>query len=208
MLPSLYEIGLRYEADKSTYHLFSVLYDHWFTKLRDQPIDFLEIGIAGGASIRMWQEYFYNHNRIHAADINRTGIIFGGRVETWCVNQEDRLSLRTLPSGLDIIVDDGGHTMRQQQNCLVTLFKHLKPGGVYILEDLHTSSEFYAGQYGYTPKNNTLKFLQDLNNGVLSNDQNFFVTDTDFYGLKDQIASIEVAFVKNDSITSRIMKKS
>jgi hypothetical protein len=36
----------------------------------------------------------------------------------------------------DVIVDDGGHSMLQQ---LVSLLSHVKPGGVYNLEDLATS---------------------------------------------------------------------
>ena len=39
----------------------------------------------------------------------------------------------------DIIVDDGGHTMLQQQNTLAALWDRLQPGGLFIVEDLHTS---------------------------------------------------------------------
>ena len=39
----------------------------------------------------------------------------------------------------DIIVEDGGHSMRQQQISLTFLFGYLKPGGLYFLEDLLTS---------------------------------------------------------------------
>jgi hypothetical protein len=40
---------------------------------------------------------------------------------------------------LDIIVDDGGHTMIQQNTTFNFLFPRLKPGGVYLCEDTHTS---------------------------------------------------------------------
>ncbi len=40
----------------------------------------------------------------------------------------------------DVIVDDGGHTMNQQQTSLFYLFEHgVKPGGYYYLEDYLTS---------------------------------------------------------------------
>lgn len=39
----------------------------------------------------------------------------------------------------DAIVDDGGHSMEQQQTSLAVLFKHVAPGGWYAVEDLQTS---------------------------------------------------------------------
>ena len=45
----------------------------------------------------------------------------------------------------DIIVDDGGHTMDQQIVSLEHLWKAVKPGGYYFIEDLQTS---YWGAYG------------------------------------------------------------
>lgn len=45
----------------------------------------------------------------------------------------------------DVIVDDGGHRMDQQITSLYTLWKAVKPGGVYICEDLDTS---YRDDYG------------------------------------------------------------
>src|SRR6185503_13401380 len=46
---------------------------------------------------------------------------------------------------LDIIVDDGGHTPRQQIVTLEELLPHLRPGGVYLCEDVHgVHHEFVA----------------------------------------------------------------
>ena len=39
----------------------------------------------------------------------------------------------------DIVIDDGGHTMRQQIRSIETLFPLLADGGVYLVEDCHTS---------------------------------------------------------------------
>eukprot|EP01105_Mastigella_eilhardi_P006118 TRINITY_DN1772_c0_g1_i3.p2 TRINITY_DN1772_c0_g1~~TRINITY_DN1772_c0_g1_i3.p2 ORF type:complete len:118 (-),score=36.72 TRINITY_DN1772_c0_g1_i3:83-436(-) len=41
--------------------------------------------------------------------------------------------------GFDVIVDDGGHSMRQQQTSLWHLWRALRPGGTYVVEDLQTS---------------------------------------------------------------------
>ena len=40
----------------------------------------------------------------------------------------------------DIIIDDGGHWKHQQQVTLGFIFPFLKPGGVFVIEDLHTAN--------------------------------------------------------------------
>lgn len=45
----------------------------------------------------------------------------------------------------DVIIDDGGHMMDQQMVSLQTLWKAVKPGGTYFVEDLETS---YLEAYG------------------------------------------------------------
>jgi hypothetical protein len=46
---------------------------------------------------------------------------------------------------VDIVIDDGGHAMRQQIVSFEELYPHLQPHGVYLCEDIHTS---VAPQYG------------------------------------------------------------
>jgi hypothetical protein len=40
---------------------------------------------------------------------------------------------------IDIILDDGGHSSKQQIVSFETFFPRLTPGGLYFIEDLHTS---------------------------------------------------------------------
>jgi hypothetical protein len=49
----------------------------------------------------------------------------------------------TLPP-LDIIIDDGGHTPEQQRITLEELLPHLRPGGVYICEDIHGQANLFT----------------------------------------------------------------
>ena len=39
----------------------------------------------------------------------------------------------------DIVLDDGSHLARDQITTLLHLWRHVKPGGIYVVEDLHTS---------------------------------------------------------------------
>lgn len=56
-----------------------------------------------------------------------------------------------------MIVDDGSHIPSHQMASWHYLFKTLKPGGIYVIEDLHTSymHEKYEGA-GYNEPTNTI----------------------------------------------------
>ncbi len=79
-------------------------------------------------------------------------------------DQSDRNQLETMASktfnSYDIIIDDGGHMMHQQQITLATMFKYLKPGGVFVIEDLHTSGNPNYTRPGDT---DTLAMLYSFN---------------------------------------------
>ena len=40
---------------------------------------------------------------------------------------------------VDILIDDGGHFMKQQITTFRELYRHVQPEGVYLCEDVHTS---------------------------------------------------------------------
>ncbi len=94
------------------------VYDNYFSKYRNKPITFLEIGIAHGGSLQMWRKYFGEHANIIAVDINpetkkfeepNTKIYIGSQEDKDFLNQ-----LKKLVPKVDILLDDGGHTMKQQ----------------------------------------------------------------------------------------------
>ncbi len=47
--------------------------------------------------------------------------------------------------GFDVVIDDGGHYMKPQQESFRVLFPHVRPGGYYIIEDVATS---YQPKFG------------------------------------------------------------
>lgn len=210
---TLHELGIKHHTDKATHHCFTVLYDYWLSPIRAKPIRMLEIGILLGGSLRMWYEYFWQAERIYAADIlmpeerNAPAVTLGSYVELLRLDQTNRKQLRNMPSNLDLIIDDGGHTMEQQQLTLVELFSHLKPGGTYILEDLHTSYPEYAETHGCTPENNTLQLLLDLQQSKFNENSEYFISKVEFNWLLLQLRDIEIVRVKDQSITARIRKK-
>ncbi|NIJ54161.1 class I SAM-dependent methyltransferase [Dyadobacter arcticus] len=131
-------------------HYFDI-YEKHFAKYRGQKVNMLEIGISHGGSMQLWKKYFGDHAHIYAIDINpdckkleeeNTTIFIGSQSDKGFL---ERVS-KELPE-LDIIIDDGGHTMNQQLTSFEALYLKVKEGGLYIVEDTHTSywTEFYGG---------------------------------------------------------------
>jgi predicted O-methyltransferase YrrM len=101
-----------------------------------------EIGVMEGASLRMFAEYF-RHAVIYGIDIQDASQLNSDRIRTYVADQADRKQLAAFievnGSDFDLVLDDGGHTMAQQQISFAVLFRSVRPGGYYIIEDVHTS---------------------------------------------------------------------
>lgn len=133
----LTQIGTMEGTDKATYHKYTEFYDDIFKDYSSPRI--LEIGIADGDSIRMYYEYFDNPY-IVAMDTNPPGAILNCRIIKGDQSNIDDLNKCVHgEEPFDIILDDGGHLMDQQQITFGHLFRHVKVGGYYVLEDIHTS---------------------------------------------------------------------
>ena len=92
------------------------------------------------------------------------------QVKIFIGDQKNRTFLRELRSKLpklDILIDDGGHTMEQQKRTFEELFGHVtNDGGVYWCEDLHTSywKEMFDGPKNAPPFVDIAKTWVDLLN--------------------------------------------
>jgi len=203
---TLTEIGIKFNTDKATYHRYTDTYDRVLSHLRELPIRMLEIGILNGASIMMWNEYF-PLAKIYGVDIHPYPYLDSSKISTIIANQEEQEQLISLPEDLDLVIDDGGHTMLQQQLTFKIMFQKLKPNGIYILEDLHTSLPGFYSSYYSNPYNNTLKLLEDLQNKHISEDNQYHIVVENFNLLLEQIDNIEIVNNSSQSITSIIKKR-
>jgi hypothetical protein len=121
-------------------HYFDI-YDKHFSKFRGHEVHILEIGIFSGGSLDMWRSYFGEKAHIYGVDIEpacRSYEAPGTRI--FIGDQSDkefwREFMREVPQ-LDIVIDDGGHLASQQIPTLEVLLPHLRPGGIYLCEDIH-----------------------------------------------------------------------
>jgi hypothetical protein len=130
-------------------HYFEI-YERHFSIYRGKDINLLEVGVSHGGSLQMWKNYFGTGAKIYGADLDpRCLQLAEENISIHYVNQEERESLqmlRNLTPPMDIIIDDGGHTMVQQILTFEELYCHVKCGGIYLAEDLHTS--YWPGHFG------------------------------------------------------------
>ncbi len=155
--------GLKTDKGVSVHH-FTEVYELFFAPLRPTAAKVFEIGIAGGGSLEMWRDYFPKA-MIYGIDIYPKTEMDSDRIKTFVADQSDRSQLAAFidrfGGGYDIIVDDGGHSMDQQQVSIGYLFRYLKPGGYYVIEDVHTSLPRFWSGFGVEPggANSTLTML-------------------------------------------------
>jgi cephalosporin hydroxylase len=130
-------------------HYFDVYHRH-FERFRGRPVTVVEFGVSQGGSLQMWRSYFGPRSQIIGVDIDPRCKAFeepGIRVRIG--DQEDRDFLQALVSEvgpIDVVIDDGGHTMAQQIATFEVLYPALRPDGVFLVEDVHTSYwAHYAG---------------------------------------------------------------
>lgn len=154
VVESLKSIGDRLGTDKfkSTVN-YTESYLKYFEPIREKEVTLLEIGIAQAAGLATWKEYFVNAKVIVGMEnFNKHHI--QSRRDTMYANcekhgvdafigdqasREDLSRLVGMYGPFDIIIDDGGHFMSQQQISLGFLFEYLNPGGIFVMEDLVTS---------------------------------------------------------------------
>ena len=137
---ALTELGTHYNTDKAHPHYYTSFYHKHLKGRREDVTSLLEIGIDQGSSLRMWRDYFLNAE-IYGIDIYEENLFSEDRINTFKIAQEDTEALDKEFSSIkfDVILDDGGHTPQSQIDGFLHMKKFLKPKGVYIIEDLHTS---------------------------------------------------------------------
>jgi len=127
-------------------HYFAI-YQEVFGPRRAEPLSILEIGVLGGASLRLWKRYFtHPGTQIVGIDIMPECIKFdvpadGIRVRIG--DQTDATFLKRVVEEFgpfDLIIDDGSH----HSSHIIASFNHLyadglKESGIYFVEDLHAN---------------------------------------------------------------------
>jgi hypothetical protein len=121
-------------------HYFDI-YDRHLSKFVGRDVRVVEVGVYSGGSLAMWRNYFGDKCHIYGIDIEPACISYENEcTDIFIGDQEDRgfwRGFKERVAPVDILIDDGGHSSKQQMVTLEEMLPHVKPGGVYICEDVH-----------------------------------------------------------------------
>lgn len=140
------QLAIEAGTDKSSKsHDYMRFYEYLLGPYRDQRFTLLELGVGipsrKAPSLRTWKAFF-PEAQIVGVDIRRISKSF--EEERIAVEIGDasrprflrRLARRWTPS---VVIDDASHYWSHQIIGFRTLFPLLPPGGIYVVEDVHTS---------------------------------------------------------------------
>jgi SAM-dependent methyltransferase len=142
-------------------HTYTSVYHALFSPIRDQVKAVFECGIGTdnpniqssmgthgrpGASLRVWRDYF-KHAVIVGGDIDKDILFEENRIHTAFLDQTKPEKIKTFfsslkpdyPDSFDIMIDDGLHSHEAAICLLENSFCYLKPGGIYVIEDMYES---------------------------------------------------------------------
>lgn len=174
------ELFIKYNSDKSSlHHGYSSIYNKLLTD-PNRTMRMLILGIGGyqytdrgGGDLKAFYDYLPNA-RIDGADLYDKSFLNNDRINTHICSQTDEEGLLNILRGdypPSIIIDDASHQCPLTIKSFEILFPKLCCGGMYIIEDVHSSywdeiavdgTNFGGGDHPNTTIN-YFKYLLDRN---------------------------------------------
>ena len=128
-------------------HYFD-LYVRHLERFVGREVVVVEVGVYSGGSLEMWRSYFGERATIHGVDIQEACRVYeGDGVHIHIGDQADPAFWRRFKQDvpvIDVLIDDGGHHPNEMRVTFEELFPIIRPGGVYICEDIINDNEFLA----------------------------------------------------------------
>ncbi len=146
-------------------------YNEIFMPLKNKDISLLEIGIQNVGSLQTYLNFFKNAELIVGCDIDdkchnlnyddkRIKVVVGN------INSNETYSkISSLINQFDILIDDGSHISSDIIISFIKYFPIVKPGGIYVIEDLHCSYDSYnTKKYGggILNENSAINFFKKI----------------------------------------------
>lgn len=108
--------------------------------VRDQVKLVMEVGVADGSCLLAWREIFPNATVV-GMDVERSSgarvTPLPSRVEFWQGDMRVHADCLRAAGGrqFDLIVEDATHRLEDTLRCLLYLWPHVRPGGIYVVEE-------------------------------------------------------------------------
>jgi predicted O-methyltransferase YrrM len=143
--PATFSEALEREgSDKTTIHSYGEFYNALIKDL--QPRKVLEIGVFRGASIRAWRHL---PDPVEVVGIDRNAC--PGIPVIRCTAPDFSPALEQLHGQqFDLIIDDGSHRLPHQLAAIEQLSPLVRPGGLFVVEDLQNDAATTAVQAAFS----------------------------------------------------------
>jgi len=173
---SLPGLAKHFGTDKWGRHRYAQHYQTHLKPFRNEKLTLLELGIGGyrheatgGASLRMWREFF-PQAQIIGLDIYDKSFVNSDRILAYQGSQTDEELLHRIVDEhgpIKIIIDDGSHVSEHIRASFAILFPLLEDGGVYAIEDTQTSYwPRWGGALDLNDPSTTMALVKDLVDGL------------------------------------------
>jgi hypothetical protein len=171
------------------YNTYFPVYEKIFEKYIGREITFVEVGVLNGGSLFMWREYLGPKARIIGIDLNPAALKWNDfGFEIYIGSQSDTDFWKNFYSkigSVDVLLDDGGHTNRQQIVTTAESINNIKDGGILVVEDVHSS---YMASFGNPSKYSFINYAKKIIDGVNSR---YHSLEKQMHEYKDSVFSVE-----------------
>ena len=140
--------SLNLVTDKNSLHSYcDHFYETEFARYKDKAVKLVEIGVDQGGSLIMWANYFSN-GHILGADLQWRGNCVEDckkyqNISLLQCNAYDYSFAANIPM-VDILIDDGPHSLNSQLFTVKVLSNKINPGGILIIEDIENDANLQA----------------------------------------------------------------
>ena len=151
------------------YDSYFPVYEALLQKYVNREVTVVEVGVFNGGSLFMWREFFGPKARIIGIDLNpdaREWEKYGFEIYIGDQSSDVFWSNFFQKIGkVDVLIDDGGHTNRQQIVTAHHGIQNINDDGVLIVEDVHTN---YFREFGNPSRYSFINFARRIVDSVNS----------------------------------------
>ena len=128
------------EDKKIIAHGYAKIYEKYLKEHKDKNLNIIELGsFYGNASAAFY--FYFKNSQIYSADINPDMYIYRSkRLKNFFTDTSSRSSIEknilSRNIEFDLIIEDASHMLKDQIISLFILFKNLKSGGLFIVEEI------------------------------------------------------------------------
>ena len=121
-------------------HGYAKIYEKYLKELKEKNLNIIELGsFYGNASAAFY--FYFKNSQIYSADINPDMYLYRSkRLINFFTDTSSRSSIEKniLKKNIqfDLIIEDASHMLKDQIISLFILFKNLKSGGFFIVEEI------------------------------------------------------------------------